>query len=98
MVFSITALVLFWVPFLGILLALVGLVLGIITWSTAGKKRLSKGMPVAATIVSVLALLGGVTVTALVVWLADDVVACSDSSLTPDQQQRCLENRLGVNQ
>ena len=101
LVFAISAGALFWIPILGILIALVGLVLGVVSWANAGKANRPKGMPVAATIVSILALLGGIVVTALVFYFGDIVLNCSDSSLTSEEQNQCVQDqindRLGVN-
>jgi hypothetical protein len=97
LVFSIIAALICWIPFisfLALLLALVGLVLGIVAWSKAGKTHRPKGMAIAATIVSALALLVAIAMSALTVWLGDVFVDCTDSSLTQNQQERCLENGL----
>jgi hypothetical protein len=93
--------VLFWVPFLGILLALVGLLLGIIAWSTAGKNNRPKGVAIAATIVGALAMVGAILVTLFVYFFWDVIRDCTDPNLTPDQQSQCAEDRVndrfGVN-
>lgn len=94
LIFAITAGILFWIPILGIVIALVGLVLGIVAWTTAGKNNRPKGMSIAATIVSILALLGGCVVTALVFYFGDIVLNCSDPSLTPEEQQQCIQDRV----
>lgn len=91
---AIAAGVLFWIPFLGIVLALAGLTLGIVAWATAGKNDRPKGMSIAATIVASLALVGGILVTLFVALFWDIVVDCSDANLTSDQQQQCLEDRV----
>ncbi len=97
MVFAILAALICWIPFisfLALLLAMVGLVLGIVAWSKAGKTNRPKGMAIAATIVSALALLVAIAMSALTLWLGDVIVDCTDSSLTSNQQERCLENGL----
>lgn len=97
MVFSIIAALICWIPFisfLAILLALVGLVLGIVAWSKAGKTHRPKGMAIAATIVSALALLGAIAMSSLTIWLGDVFMDCTDSSMTQSQQERCLEDGL----
>jgi hypothetical protein len=94
LVFAVAAGLLFWLPFLGVILALVGLVLGIIAWATAGKNGRPKGLAIAATIVSTLALLAGVAVTAFVMFFGDAIIDCSDPDLTPDEQTQCIEDRV----
>ena len=97
LVFSIIAALICWIPFisfLALVLALVGLVLGIVAWSKAGKTHRPKGMAVAATIVSALALLVAIAMSALTVWLAPVFIDCSDSTMTSDQQERCIEDGL----
>jgi hypothetical protein len=94
LVFAIVAGVLFWIPVLGILLALTGLVLGIVAWMKAGKQNRPKGMAIAATIVSILALLGSILVTALVIFFGDIVVDCADPDLTQQEQEDCIEDRV----
>ncbi|HVQ89088.1 MAG TPA: hypothetical protein VMT88_13010 [Actinomycetes bacterium] len=98
LVFSIIAALTSWIPFvsiLALLLALAALVMGIIAWSKAGKSHRPKGMAIAATIVSILALLVSAAMTTLVFWLGDVFVNCTDPNLTQNQQERCIEN--GVN-
>ena len=94
LVIAIVALVFCWIPFLGIVLALAGLILGIVAWAGAGNKNRPKGMGVAATVVSIVALLGAIAVTALVIWVWDKVESCADPNLTQQQQERCVEDAL----
>ena len=94
LVIAIVALVFCWIPFLGIVLALAGLILGIVAWAGAGSKNRPKGMGVAATVVSIVALLGAIAVTALVIWVWDKVESCADPNLTQQQQERCVEDAL----
>jgi hypothetical protein len=55
-------------------------------------------MAIAATIVSAIAALGGVLFTILIVWFwgefGDDVRDCSSPTLTQQQQQQCIEDRI----
>ena len=103
LVFAIVSALLFWVPFLGVLLALVGLILGAIAWSKANKTGQPKGMAVAATIISALVFLVGAAWTVIVVWIGvefgDDINDCTQASLTQQEQQDCLDRlaeRLGT--
>jgi hypothetical protein len=97
LVISIVALVFCWIPFLGIVLAIAGLILGIVAWAGAGKKNRPKGMGVAATIVSIVALLGAIAVTVLVIWVWDRVEHCADPNLTQQQQDQCVEDAFTGN-
>ena len=97
LVISIVALVFCWIPFLGIVLAIVGLILGIVAWAGAGKKNRPKGMGIAATIVSIMALLGAIAVTALVFWVWDKVDQCADPNLTQQQQEQCVDDAFTNN-
>ncbi|MEO8328710.1 MAG: hypothetical protein ABI586_01780 [Candidatus Nanopelagicales bacterium] len=103
LVLSIIAALTSWIPFVSVLalvLALAGLVLGIVAWSKAGKSQRPKGMAVSATIVSAIAILVAAAMTALSFWLGDIIVNCSDSGLTSAQQNKCVEdgvnNKLGI--
>jgi hypothetical protein len=65
------------------------------TSKSAGR---SVGLAIAATIVSALALLAGVVLTILLVWVfnefGDDIRDCNRMGLTDQQKQTCLENRI----
>jgi hypothetical protein len=101
LVFAIAAGVLFWIPFLGILIALVGLVLGVVAWSTAGKNGRPKGIAIAATIVGALAMVGAILVTLFVFYFWDVIKDCTDPNLTSAEQEQCatdrVNDRFGVN-
>jgi len=97
LVISIVALVFCWIPFLGVVLAIAGLILGIVAWAGAGKKNRPKGMGIAATIISILALLAAIAVTALVIWVWDRVDQCVDPDFTQQQQDQCVEDALTGN-
>lgn len=98
LILGILALLSFWVPFLGAVLALVGLILAIvalrkISRGTAG----GRGLAIAGLITSILALIGGVLISALAVFvgvefgqvMVEAVEECSE--LPQDQQQACIE-------
>ncbi|MFL6070920.1 MAG: CD20-like domain-containing protein [Actinomycetes bacterium] len=106
LIFAIITVFLCWIPFVGAILALLALVLSIVAWMTSKSAGRPVGMAVAATIVSALALLAGIILTILLIWIinvfGDDVRDCNNSTLTDQQQQTCLENRinnrLGIDQ
>jgi hypothetical protein len=83
-----------WIPFFGPVLALVGLVLGIVAWATAGKKGRPKGVAIAATIVGTVAMLGAIVFSIFWIVFSDTIVDCSDPSLTRAEQDQCIEDRV----
>lgn len=98
LIVAIIALVICWIPFVGAFVALVALVLGIAAWLTSKSSGRPVGLAVAATAVGALALLAGIVLTILLVWVlnefGDDIRDCSNPTLTDQQQQECLEDRI----
>jgi len=92
------ALVICWIPILGILAGLAGLVLGIIAWVTLKPTGRPIGLAIAGTIIAGLALLAGILVTILIFWVfdefGDDIRDCSSSTLTQQQRDQCIEDRI----
>ena len=92
----------FWVPFGGVLLGIVALILGIIAWRKASAGTAGgKAMAVIGTILGGLAVLGGIVATIFIVWLIRETADCYDPSLTDAEVQACIEDqvndRFGVN-
>ncbi|HEX5017405.1 MAG TPA: hypothetical protein VFX15_07455 [Actinomycetes bacterium] len=98
LIVAILALVLCWIPFVGAIGALVALVLSIAAWMTSKSAGRPVGLAVAATIVSALAAVAGVLLTILILWVfdefGDDVRECQNQSVTQEQLDRCLEDRV----
>jgi predicted PurR-regulated permease PerM len=98
LIIAIITVVLCWIPFVGPVIALVALVLGIVAWMTSKSAGRPLGIAIAATIVSALALLAGIILTILLVWVfnqfGDDIRECNNANLTDQQKQTCLENRI----
>jgi hypothetical protein len=98
LVVAIIALLICWLPVIGVGAGLIALVLSIIAWVVSKNANRPVGMAIGATVVSALALVAGVIITALVFWVfdefGDDIRDCSDPSLTQQQQEDCLEQRL----
>ena len=106
LIVSIIIVLLCWIPFVGPILALLALVLSIVAWMTSKSSGRPVGMAIAATIVSALALLAGIILTIVLIWVinvfGDDIRDCNNDMLTDQQKQTCLENRindrLGIDQ
>jgi len=98
LVIAIIALVICWIPFVGAFIALGALVLSVVAWVTSKSAGRPIGLAVAATVVSALAFVAGVLITILVVWawdeFGDDIRDCSDATLTQQEQEQCLEDRI----
>jgi len=98
LVIAIIALVICWIPFVGAFIALAALVLSIAAWLNSRSTGRPVGLSVAATVVSALAFVAGILITVLIVWawdeFGDDIRDCSDESLTQQQQEQCLEDRI----
>ena len=91
---SIVGLTLCWIPILGIVLTLAGLILGIVAWAAAGKSNRPKGMGIAATIMSALGLLVAIAATVFVFWIYDKVQPCIDADLSQAQEEQCIEDAV----
>ncbi|MEO8106425.1 MAG: hypothetical protein ABI720_03825 [Actinomycetes bacterium] len=98
LVASILALLISWIPFVGAIAALVTLGLGIGAWVAAKKSGRPLGLGVAATIVSVLALIVGIVFTAGFLFLIDEVQKaeqyCRSVTATDGAFDRCMNDRV----
>lgn len=94
LIIGIASLVLFWVPYLGLLGAIVGLILGIVAWAGAGKRNRPKGTAIAGTIISAVAIAAGLVVTIFISVLIARIADCADPQLNDRQQQQCVDNKL----
>lgn len=75
---------------LGVLLALVGLVLGIVAWARAGRLHRAKGVAIAGTVVSALVLVGGFALIAAEVGHADN--ACKGTPKHTSAYTQCIKD------
>ena len=94
LVLAIVAVALCWVPFLGVVAAVVGLTLGVVAWVRAPSGR--AGMAVAATIVAGVALVLAIILTVLLTHVIREVVHCADPSLSQAQQEKCVNDIFGI--
>lgn len=89
----------FWVPVLGLVLGVVGIVLAIIALRRVKKGVASnRGVALAALIVGILAAVAGLVVTALSAWVlwfaadnSGDLQACLDTATTQTQIDACSQ-------
>lgn len=99
---AILALLVSWVPILGIIATFIALVLAIISWVVSKKSGRPVGMGVAATVISILGLVIGMVFT---VWffaaIIDDVREaeryCNTVTSNQVEFERCVEDRSGDN-
>jgi Na+/H+ antiporter NhaD/arsenite permease-like protein len=102
LIVAVLALLVSWVPVLGIVATFIALVLAIISWVVSKKSRRPVGMGVAATVISILGLVIGMVFT---VWffaaIIDDVREaeriCRPISSNQAEFDRCVEDRAGDN-
>lgn len=80
---GIVALLMAWIPFLGLVPPLVALGLGIPAWVVANRRRTGKGMAVAGTVLGAIAFLGAA---AMVVFLVAFMPTPPDVDLTPEDR------------
>jgi Na+/H+-dicarboxylate symporter len=96
---AIVALIICWIPFLGGGIALIALILGIVAWVSAKKASRPAGLAIAATIISVLAIIVGIVVSVaflvLVAKSADADEACQRSSSTQAEYDQCMQDEVG---
>jgi hypothetical protein len=85
-----------WVPFIGAVAALVGLVLGIVAWtqSRAGRGG-GQAMAITATFVGLGALLMGVLLTVLLTGFFAGIADCANPAYTEQQTNQCINDQLG---
>jgi len=96
-VLGIASAVLCWIPYLGVIVAIAALTVGIIAWASCRSGRSAgTGMAIAATIVAAVALLLSIVLTVVLSRLISDVVNCADPSLTQAQQDQCLNDIFGI--
>ena len=81
-----------WVPIVGALVALVGLVLGIVALSKSRKAQRSNGLAVAGVIISGIALLAGIALSAVILDMFAD---CDIANSTEAELDACLERQVG---
>jgi hypothetical protein len=97
LVLGILACLLFWIPFGGIILGLVGLVLGIVAWRRASTGRAGgKAMAVVGTVLGGLAVAGGILATVVIILVFGRVSHCIDVNLTDQQLEDCINQEFGV--
>jgi len=111
LVVAVVAALTFWVPVLGLVLGLVGLVLALVALRRVRRGVANnRGVALAALIVSILAAIAGLVVTALTAWVlwfaadnSGDLQACLDTATTQTQIDACsqqfgddLLDQLGV--
>jgi hypothetical protein len=93
MVVGIVALVLCWIPFLGLVLAIVAVVLGIVGIRKASRgEATNKGMAIAGVATGGLALLVGAFFTIATIAIFDDIgslVECVEQAETAEEEQAC---------
>lgn len=94
LVLAIAGGVLFCAPFLGLLLALAGLILGIVAWAQSGKNGRPKGIAIAATIVGALGFLVACAATAFIVLIWGDLTDCYANDLPSNAQEQCFQDRM----
>ncbi len=99
LVIAIIALIICWVPFLGGGAALIALILGIVGWVSSKKAGRPAGLAIAATIISVLALIVGIVVSIAFIVLAakaaDADQYCNQVSSTQAEYDKCIEDEVG---
>jgi hypothetical protein len=85
-----------WLPFVGAITALVGLILGISAWVSArAGRRGGQGMAIAATFVGLGALLMSVLLTVLLTSFFSAIVDCANPAYTEEQTNQCINDQLG---
>ncbi len=93
MVVGIVALFLFWIPFLGVIVAIVGLVLGIVGIRKASRgEATNKGMAIAGVATGGLALVGSLLITIFVFAAVDEFgnfFECIEQAQTVEEEQQC---------
>lgn len=94
LIIAIIGLVGCWIPFVGAIIALIGLALGIVAWVTSKSSGRPIGLAVAATVVGALAALAGVLLTILILWVFNELSDCTDPNLTSQQQENCVNDRV----
>jgi len=98
LVLGIAAVVLCWIPFVGIIAAVVALVIGIVAWTRARSGRSSGlGLAIAGTIAAAVALALSIVLTVALVRIFGDLSKCIDPNLTQSQQQQCVNDVFGIN-
>lgn len=99
LVVAVVAALTFWVPVLGLVLGVVGIVLAVVALRRVRKGVANnRGVGLAALIVSILAAVAGLVVTALAAWVlwfaadnSQDLQACLDSATTQTQIDACSQ-------
>lgn len=98
LIVAVIALVISWVPFLGAIAALIALGLGIGAWVSSKKRGRPAGLGVAATVISILALVIGVVISIGFLVLIDEAQKadryCNSVSTTQAEYDTCIEDRV----
>ena len=95
LVLGIVALLFCWVPFLGGLVALIGLILGFIARGKVRRGQATNGgMALIGIILSVLALIVNIVIVAGVIFIGTQLEDCTDPNLSPEEVSACLEENL----
>ena len=93
MVVGIVALLLCWIPFLGLVLAIVALVLGIVGIRKASRgEATNKGMAITGVVTGGLALLGGILSVLFFLFIAEEfgsLIECLDQAQTVEEERDC---------
>jgi hypothetical protein len=93
MVVGIVAIFLFWIPLLGLVLAIVALVLGIVGIRKASRgEATNKGMAIAGVVTGALALLGSIFITIVFFVAVDEfgsLFECLEQAQTIEEQESC---------
>lgn len=93
LVVGIVALVLCWIPFLGLVLAIVALVLGIVGIRKASRgEATNKGMAITGVVTGGLAIVGGMLSILFFLFIADEfgsLIECVEQAETAEEEQEC---------
>jgi hypothetical protein len=94
LVVGLIALLICWVPVIGILAGLVALGLGIAGWVRASRTGTGTGLAVAGTVLGGLAVIAGILATVVLVSIIGTAVDCDQPGLTDDEVAQCIEDEL----
>jgi hypothetical protein len=100
LVIAIVALIFCWFPFIGGGAALIALILGIAAWVSAKGAGRPTGLAIAATMISILALIIGVVISIAVIALIDEAQKadkyCNSVSANQAEYDQCMEDRVST--
>lgn len=93
LIVAIIALIFCWLPVVGTVLAIVGLILGFVARGRVKRGQATNGgMALAAIVISALALIINIAVTAFAFFIGSQVQDCA--TLPVEEQQACIEDQL----